>query len=133
MPKGVIPVLDINTPTLENRSDKLIYLLKFLLFNPGWTSSWYDDRLLSMRKSMAEYTEDPNKLVPALQRYLDTAIQKFYQDYHCIINVIKDEDDPTVYTMDISVVDSIGNRVITLDKIRKDDTGAFKVEGVDER
>ncbi len=74
MPKAVVPQLDLNQPVAENNSDKIVALLKFLMFNPGWISSWYDDHLLSMRKSMAKYTEDSDKLVPNINRLLNEAI-----------------------------------------------------------
>ena len=126
---GVIPILDINGQVIENKSDKMIYLLKWLVFNPGWTSSWYDDKLMSMRRSTAEYAHDPERLVPALQRYISTAIKSFYSDYDCVINRIDDPNDPTVYSLEIKITDSTGIPVISLDRIKLDESGAFVFEG----
>jgi len=125
MAKAVVPQLDINHPLAENKSDKMISLLKFLMFNPGWISSWYDDSLLSMRKSMAKYTEDSSKLVPGIQQLLNEAIHHYYPEYTCDIKVIPDENDPTCYTMDLRIIDSIGNPVIQMERIKKDHSGLF--------
>ena len=129
-PIGVIPTLDLNHPVLTNRSDQMIYLLKFLMYNPGYISSWMDDDLMSMRKSMAKYTEDPEKLVPALQQYLSAAVQRFYSDYSCVIDTIPDEGNPDNYTMVIHIRDNLGQDVVTLDKVRKDDSNLFIYKGV---
>ncbi len=130
LPTGVIPTLDLNHPVLTNRSDQMIYLLKFLMYNPGYVSSWMDDDLMSMRKSMAKYTEDPDRLVPALQQYLSSAVQRFYGDYSCVIDTIPDEGNPDNYTMVIHIRDNLGNDVVTLDKVRKDDSNLFIYKGV---
>ena len=74
MATGVIPTLTRNTPILESPSDKLIYILKYMFFSPGWVSNWYDQFLLSMRKSMAKYTEDSRILVPQLQEYINESV-----------------------------------------------------------
>ena len=102
---GVVPILDINGQPIENRSDKLLYLLKWMVFNPGWTSSWYDDMLMSMRKHMAEYAHDPNLLIPKLSAYLNSAIQHYYSDYSCVINRIDYPEDPNAYGLEIKVTD----------------------------
>ena len=129
MPKSVIPTLSINNPVIESGADKMIYLLKFLMYNPGWTSSWYDSKLLSMRRSMAQYTEDIDKLVPALQNFLNDVIQKYYPSYSCSIKTTFDDDAHTKYSMDIFIRDGAGNIVISLDKIKSDNTNLFVYKG----
>ena len=130
MNKSVIPTLNINDPVLESGADKMIYLLKFLMYNPGWTSSWYDSKLLSMRRSMAEYTESARTLVPALERFLTEVIRKYYPSYSCHIEVIYEDDAQTQYSMDISIRDAAGNLVISLDRIRSDNTNLFIHKGI---
>ena len=126
MPKSVVPQLDINQPVAENNSDKMVALLKFLMFNPGWISSWYDNNLLSMRKSMAQYTEDSDKLVPAIQTRLNEAIKHYYPGYSCNIDIERDELNPADYSMIISIINEYGIPVIQLDRIRRDSSGLFK-------
>ena len=126
MPKAVVPQLDLNQPVAENNSDKIVALLKFLMFNPGWISSWYDDHLLSMRKSMAKYTEDSDKLVPNISRLLNEAIGHYYQGYKCNVAVERDEANPANYSMIISVTNEYGIPVVQLDRIIKDSSGLFK-------
>lgn len=126
MPKAVVPQLDLNQPVAENNSDKIVALLKFLMFNPGWISSWYDDHLLSMRKSMAKYTEDSDKLVPNINRLLNEAIGHYYQGYKCNVAVERDEANPANYSMIISVTNEYGIPVVQLDRIIKDSSGLFK-------
>ena len=125
MPIAVVPQLDINAPVAENNSDKMVSLLKFLMFNPGWISSWYDDYLLSMRKSMAKYTENSGVLVPELQKQINDAIHHYYPDYHCEIKVIRDDPENPNYDMDISIKNGYNELVIQLDRIRKDQSGLF--------
>jgi hypothetical protein len=127
MPIAVVPQLDINAPVAENNSDKMVSLLKFLMFNPGWISSWYDEHLLSMRQSMAKYTEDSSTLVPALQEKINDAIHHFYPDYHCSIEVIRDQPNDPNYTMDIAIRNSFNELVIQLDRVRKDESGLFVI------
>ena len=126
MPKAVVPQLDLNQPVAENNSDKIVALLKFLMFNPGWISSWYDDHLLSMRKSMAKYTEDSDKLVPNISRLLNEAIGHYYQGYKCNVAVERDEANPANYSMIISVTNEYGIPVVQLDRIINDSSGLFK-------
>lgn len=130
MPEGVIPTLDLNHPLLSTKADKMIYLLKFLMYNPGWVSSQIDDNLMSMRKSMATYTEDPDKLVPHLEAYLNEAIHRFYEDYTCHIDTEFDPGNKDNYTMVIHILDSTGRDVIPLEKVRKDDKNLFVYKGV---
>lgn len=128
MAKAVVPQLDINHPLAENKSDKMISLLKFLMFNPGWISSWYDDHLLSMRKSMAKYTENSYELVPRIREMLNTAINHYYPNYSCNIDVERDEKNPTEYSMVISIVNEFGQPVVQLDRIKHDRSGLFKFQ-----
>ena len=128
MATGVIPTLTRNTPILESPSDKLIYILKYMFFSPGWVSNWYDQFLLSMRKSMAKYTEDSRILVPQLQEYINESVHKYYPEYNCTIKVIRDSENEANYTMDIFIQDSIGNLVLDVGKVRKDDSGLFILE-----
>ena len=127
MPTAVVPQLDINAPVAENNSDKMVSLLKFLMFNPGWISSWYDDHLLSMRKSMAQFTEDSSKLVPNLQQMINEAIHHYYPDYHCDIKVIREDENNPDYSMDIFILNSFNEVVIQLDRVKKDKTGLFVI------
>jgi hypothetical protein len=126
MPKSVVPQLDLNQPVAENNSDKMVALLKFLMFNPGWISSWYDDHLLSMKKSMAQYTEDSDKLVPAIQAKLNEAISHYYPGYSCSIEIERDEFNPADYSMIISITNEYGIPVVQLDRIKRDTSGLFK-------
>ena len=130
MAKSVIPTLNINDPVLESGADKMIYLLKFLMYNPGWTSSWYENRLLSMRRSMAQYTENADQLVPALENFLTEVIRKYYPSYSCSIKTTFEDDAHTKYSMDIAIRDGAGNIVISLDKIKSDNTNLFIYKGV---
>lgn len=126
MTKAVVPQLDLSQPVAENNSDKMVSLLKFLMFNPGWISSWYDDALLSMRKSTAQFTEQSDQLVPNIQRHLNDAIKHYYPDYSCNIQIERDELNPADYSMIISIVNEFGMPVIQLDRIRRDKSGLFK-------
>ena len=119
---GVIPTLSLNMPVLENSNDKLIYILKYMFYSPGWVSNWYDDYLLSMRKYVAQYTEDSNVLVPKLQEYINDVIHRFYPDYNCQLDAIPDAENPNNYTIDISIKNSLGMLVLNLGKIRKDES-----------
>ena len=127
MPNAVVPQLDINAPVAENNSDKMVSLLKFLMFNPGWISSWYDEYLLSMRKSMAQYTENDAQLVPALQKKINEAVQHYYPDYYCEINVVREDPADPNYIMDIAIKNSYGELVIQLDRVKKDQSGLFVI------
>lgn len=125
MPKAVVPQLDINAPVAENNSDKMVSLLKFLMYNPGWISSWYDEHLLSMKRDMAKYTENSDVLVPALQQKINDAVHHYYPEYYCDIEVIRENPNDPDYYLDIAIKNSFGELVLQLDRVKKDHSGLF--------
>jgi aspartate/tyrosine/aromatic aminotransferase len=89
----VIPVLSINTDQITKRDDQLAYLLRHAFYNPGWTSSQIESSLVSMRRLLAQYEDDPAEFANALKQRLEAAVQRLYA--YCRVNVTTYNISPT--------------------------------------
>ena len=69
-----LPTLYINLPKITKKTDQAIYLLKHLLYNPGWTSSYLDGESLSMRQAHRMVGEDKSKLPHVVEQLLNAAL-----------------------------------------------------------
>lgn len=58
MTKAVTPVLTTDTAYVDSFSQQVATLLRFMVMNPGWTSSLVEQDMLSFRKLAAEYEGD---------------------------------------------------------------------------
>lgn len=106
----VIPTLYINLPKITKKTDQAIYLLKHLLYNPGWTSSYLDGESLSMRQANRLVGEDKSKLPYVVEQMLNAALNNCqcgvkakvsakevnyeHNTYHLTIT-LTDENDPS--------------------------------------
>lgn len=112
---GVIPTLFINQPIIDKDSELMTYLLKFSFFNPGWTSNWIEEQLVSMRKLRALHTEDIRAFPMALQDVLNSAVQNYNPQWKAAVTT--KTIDTLTYTLIISITDQDGVPVISSDSI----------------
>ena len=68
---GTIPALFINQMEISTPQDVAAYLIRFLIMNPGWTSSQIESTLLSMRKSVSTTAEDIARLPEYIQGLIE--------------------------------------------------------------
>lgn len=113
---GVIPSLSLNMPLITDPKEQVVYLLKHAFHNPGWTSSFIEDSLVSMRKLRAQYTEDKTKFTSALQIYLQNAIQRYQPSFR--VEVSSRDVDVNTYTLVIAITDSMNRLVLSTSDIK---------------
>lgn len=116
----VIPTLFINQMEVTTPEDVVAYLLRFMIMNPGWTSSQIEASLLSMRKFVARHTENIEVLPGAVQNVLDAAIKRHYPDLSASVTSTR-LDEANNYNLHISVTDSYGTPVLSTDDFMIED------------
>ena len=112
---NALPTLNINQPVIEDPHQIMIALLKFLFWNPGWTSSQIEDQLLSMRKFRAQTGQDVGDMKSAIQTCLNNAVKRYRDDWKVSVN--HEDLSPTTYRLKIAITDSVGVPVINMNDI----------------
>ena len=107
----VIPTLFINQMEVSSPQDIAAYLLKFLIQNPGWTSSQIEDTLLSMRKFVASSAEDISGLPDVIRMVFNIAIEKYFPGYSVRVSTTRQTE--TTYALTISILDGLQTPVLT--------------------
>lgn len=113
MPVSVTPTLSVNAGYLSDVRDQVMALMRFIVMNPGNTSSIWEEKLISFRKIAAEYEGDRNALISVLSSKINTLFKSKFTDCD-ITTSLKAED-----------VDTVQYRVvfdITMTRIEKDVT-----------
>ena len=108
-----LPTLNINQPIIDDDHLIMLALLKFMFWNPGWTSSQIEDTLLSMRKLRAQCSQDIPDFPQTLQIRLRDAVQRYHPEWK--VTVSHEMMSPTTYKLIISITDEINQPVINMD------------------
>lgn len=108
MTTTVTPSLSSSAGYILDVRDQVATLIRFLIMNPGGTSSLWEDRLISFRTLSAEYEHDRDLFVSNLQTRVDTVLSGMFPDYNFDIefkasDYITDTDDGR-YTVSFSVL-----------------------------
>lgn len=115
MSEYALPTLNINQPIITNMSQIMASLLKFAIWNPGWTSSQIEDSLVSMRKLRAEHMDDVNEFARMLQIKLDMAVKRYRSDWKASVSCYQTGVDTVNLT--IKIADSMNVPVISMDDV----------------
>lgn len=108
-----LPTLNINQPIIDDDHLIMMALLKFMFWNPGWTSSQIEDTLLSMRKLRAQCSQDIPDFPQAIQTRLRDAVQRYHPEWK--VTVSHEMLSPTTYKLIIAITDEINQPVINMD------------------
>lgn len=109
----VIPTLHSGTSELlEDKQDIIAYIVRFALTNPGRTSSYVENDLVSFRKLEAKYGTDRSALAAAFSSRLNTVINNYYPDQGLSIEISASEVSTTKYKLTISISDSDGQLIL---------------------
>lgn len=108
-----LPTLNINQPIIDDDHLIMLALLKFMFWNPGWTSSQIEDTLLSMRKLRAQCSQDIPDFPQTLQIRLRDAVQRYHPEWK--VTVSHEMLSPTIYKLIIAITDEINQPVINMD------------------
>jgi len=112
--------MELNTP-----QDVAAYLIRFLITNPGWTSSQIESSLLSMRKFVAKTAEDIARLPHLIQETLQEAMSSYYPGYGATVKATR--ITKTTYNLHITMLDRLGAPILTVDDFVIDN-GEFKLK-----
>ena len=108
MPIVVTPVLSTKAGYIEDVRDQIATFVRFLIMNPGWTSSLWEDRMISFRRISSEYEGNRDLFANVLAGRMQDALTRKFQDYISSVectteDYIKDTDDGR-YTIKISIM-----------------------------
>lgn len=108
-----LPTLNINQPIIDDDHLIMLALLKFMFWNPGWTSSQIEDTLLSMRKLRAQCSQDIPDFPQVIQTRLRDAVQRYHPEWK--VTVSHEMLSPSTYKLIIAITDEINQPVINMD------------------
>ena len=115
MPK--IPTLHSGPVTvISNTADIVAYLIRHSLKNPGFTSSFIENDLVSFRKLEAEHV-DKIDLVATYQQQLQTIILRNLPNESLNVMVNWEDVDGFNYKLAIDVTDSTGATILVSGKV----------------
>ena len=78
MPTSVTPVLSSSVGYLKDVNEQISTLVRFVILNPGWTSSLWEDQMVSFRKISSAEEGDRNTFASTLgSRIREVLSQKF--------------------------------------------------------
>ena len=117
MPDSVIPVLSIGQDQLVRDRDQIAYILRHAFYNPGWTSSYIETRLISLQKLFAECHDNLDEMANRLIDKLRFTLNEMYNGKYSVDMEIYRIDDFTK-GVKIAITDSNQNLVLSSDDIR---------------
>lgn len=82
----VTPVLSTKAGYLEDVRDQIATVLRYIIMNPGRTSSLWEDQLVSFRKLAAQYEDNRDEFVNHLKRRVDAVFTRMFKDIQIDIN-----------------------------------------------
>ena len=117
MPVSVIPSLSLAKDQITDPREQIAYLLRHAANNPGWTSSYLEPYLISMRKLYSENHENVGDMVSSLQGRLQYSLDQLHPGSYTVNVTVTDMDTLTV-AIAIAITDRYGNVVVSTDDIR---------------
>ena len=101
---------------ISNPADIVAYLIRHSLKNPGFTSSFIENDLISFRKLEAEYTDKLN-LIAIYQQQLQSVILRNLPTEALNVNVDWEDVDGFNYKLSIDVSDQTGTTILVSGKV----------------
>jgi len=105
---AIVPRLSKGTKDiLDDKESIMLYLIAHSLQNPGFTSSLFENELVSLRSIMAKYGDNTDGIVNAYQSSMQRVINTYFPEDRFSVVVQKTVvDDITVsLNIDIKTVD----------------------------
>lgn len=103
---SVTPTLSSTSGYLTDVRDQVMYLLKFLIMNPGGTSDMWEDHMISLRLLSSELEHNKNELCSSLEKKIHNILENKFADYSFDVLIQPKEYDgssDTRYTISFSV------------------------------
>lgn len=86
--KTVTPTLSSSTGYVEDVRDQVATIIRYIVMNPGGTSSLWENELLSMRKAIAEYEHDRYILANFVRNKLMSIYRRMFGDYIIDVEIV---------------------------------------------
>lgn len=103
---SVTPTLSSTSGYLTDVRDQVMYLLKFLIMNPGGTSDMWESHMISLRLLLSELEHNKNELCSALEKKILNILQNKFVDYSFDVLIQPkeyEETSDTRYTISFSI------------------------------
>ena len=103
---SVTPTLSSTSGYLTDVRDQVMYLLKFLIMNPGGTSDMWESHMISLRLLSSELEHNKNELCSALEKKIQNILENKFADYSFDVLIQPKEyegSSDTRYTISFSI------------------------------
>lgn len=105
----VTPTLSSTSGYLQDIRDQIANLLRFMIYNPGRTSSLWNNEMISFRTLSAEYQNNRSNLVSMMKSRLSRSLNRMFPDYRFDIEVTTEDYDKNAgddgrYTITIGII-----------------------------
>lgn len=91
----VTPVLSTKAGYVSDVRDQIATLLRFVIMNPGWISSIWDELLISFRTMSSKYEHDRTELSSNLQLRINETLKRMFADYNFDCEFTTEDLDPS--------------------------------------
>lgn len=81
MPITVTPALSTKAGYIEDVRDQIATLIRFVIMNPGWTSSIWESDMISFRNMSSRYEGDRETFASRLGDRVKSTIDRMFSDY----------------------------------------------------
>ena len=103
---SVTPTLSSTSGYLTDVRDQVMYLLRFLIMNPGGTSDMWENHMISLRLLSSELEHNKNELCSALEKKILNILENKFADYSFDVLIQPKEYEETSdsrYTISFSI------------------------------
>lgn len=105
----ITPTLSSTSGYLQDIRDQISNLLRFMIYNPGRTSSLWEKEMISFRTLSAEYQNSRSSLATMVNNRLTRSLNRMFPDYQFDVTVSTDDYDEKVgddgrYTLTIGIL-----------------------------
>lgn len=80
--QSVTPVLSASAGYIEDVRDQVASLVRYVIMNPGFTSSLWENDLISFRKLASTYEGSRNEMIYFLSEKIKTILSAKFRDYY---------------------------------------------------
>ena len=112
MPTAIPTLHYMVDPILKDSASKVLHLIRFFFYNPGFVTSTFREKELSFRGIATRYPDDPQKVVDHVMRVLGDAISRVVPEIPLTPNVSFKMLDANNYTLIVNITDPAGNSFI---------------------
>lgn len=109
---AIISLHYIVDPILREPVDKILYLIRHFIHNPGFITTEYKEFELSFRGIATRFPYEPQKVVNMINEQLGGAIKRVIPERNLVITVNYEFQDENNYKLILGVVDENGNPFI---------------------